>query len=126
MAADFVVLNLVFLSVCLVNPDIAGLHRRLTWLLMNVAFIRRAMAQTHLHGAAMQMDRVMRAALMTSVTHLIVFLALLYVMGDDELPWHVLMEFCIMQCVCFLLWRVVSQWILKRYRSHGGTRVRQS
>ena len=121
MAADFVVLNLVFLSVCLGNPDIAGLHRRLTWLLMNVAFIPAwQWLKPICMERAMQMDRVMRAALMTSVTHLIVFLALLYVMGDDELPWHVLMEFCIMQCVCFLLWRVVSQWILKRYRSHGG------
>lgn len=121
MAADFVVLNLVFLSVCLVNPDIAGLHRRLTWLLMNVAFIPAwQWLKPICMERAMQMDRVMRAALMTSVTHLIVFLALLYVMGDDELPWHVLMEFYIMQCVCFLLWRVVSQWILKRYRSHGG------
>ena len=91
MLADFVVLNLMFLSVCLLNPEIAVLHRRLTWLLMNVAFIPAVQWLKPIGVVrAMQMDRVMRAALLASVTHLIVFLALLYVMGDDELPWHVL------------------------------------
>lgn len=121
MLADFVVLNLMFLSVCLLNPEIAVLHRRLTWLLMNVAFIP-AVQWLRPIGVerAMQMERVMRAALLASLTHLIVFLALLYVMGDDEMPWHVLMEFYMMDCASFLLWRVVSQWLLKRYRSRGG------
>lgn len=121
MMADFVVLNLVFLAVCLLNPDIAELHRRLTWLLMEVACIPAVMWLRPIGvERAMQMDRVMRMALTASVTHLIVFLALLYVMGDDELPWQVLVEFYVMQCVGLLLWRMASQWLLKRYRNRGG------
>lgn len=121
MMADFVVLNLVFLAVCLLNPGIAELHRRLTWLLMEVACIPAVMWLRPIGvERAMQMDRVMRMSLTASVTHLIVFLALLYVMGDDELPWQVLVEFYMMQCAGLLLWRMASQWLLKRYRSRGG------
>lgn len=121
MVADFVVLNLVFLAVCMLNPDIAELHRRLTWLLMEVACIPAVMWLRPIGvERAMQMDRVMRMALTASVTHLIVFLALLYVMGDDELPWQVLTEFYMMQCTALLIWRMASQWLLKRYRSRGG------
>ena len=121
MLADFVVLNLVFLAVCWLNPDITELHRRVTWLVMEVAFIPASYwLRPVVVERAMRMERVMRAALMASLTHLIVFLALLYVMDVEALPWHVLAEFYGMQCVSFLLWRALSQWILKRYRSRGG------
>lgn len=121
MVADFVVLNILYFIVCLLNPETAELHRRLTWLLMNIAFIPACQwLRPIILERAMQMDRVMRAALLASATHLIVFLALLYVMGDDELPWHVLLEFYILQCACLLLWRMSSKWILKYYRSKGG------
>ncbi len=121
MLADFVVLNLVYFAVCVLNPDVAGLHQRLTWLLMAVAFIP-AVQWLKPVGVerAMHMDRVMRATLMASVTHLIVFLALLYVMGDDDLPWQVLAEFYALQSICSLLWRMAAQWALKRYRRRGG------
>ncbi len=121
MLADFVVLNLVFLAVCLLNPDVSELHRRVTWLVMEVAFIPASYWLRPITSVrAMRMEGVMRAALMASVTHLIVFLALLYVMDVESLPWQVLIELYVMQCFSFLLWRAASQWILKRYRSRGG------
>ena len=87
MLADFVVLNLVFLAVCWLNPDITELHRRVTWLVMEVAFIPASYwLRPVVVERAMRMERVMRAALMASLTHLIVFLALLYVMDVEALP----------------------------------------
>lgn len=121
MLADFVVLNMVFFTVCFLNAEVAELHHRTTWLLMVVAFIPAAMwLRPVCDERAMQMDRLIRYALLAIATHLLVFLALLYVMGDDEMPWQVLAEFYVIFGACFLLWRISAQWLLKRYRSRGG------
>lgn len=123
LLVDFLVINLVYFAVCLLNPEVYEWHRRLTWLLINVAFIPAAAWLKPLGlERSLQMDRMVRSTLIASVTHLIVFLALMYVMGIDDIPWDMLAEFYGIQCMCIVVWRIVGHRALKAFRRNGGNR----
>lgn len=120
-AVDFVVLNAIFLAVGFIYPGVAELHQRMTWLLLNVAYIPVAWWVTDAHNVrSLQMEAVMRITVIAVMFHTLLFVTLLYLMQVDGLTARVLLVFYSMLLAGLLLWRVSGQTILKTYRRRGG------
>ena len=120
---DFVVLNLSFLATELLNPGMTEMRTKLTWLLLNVAYIPAAMWITGIHRErSLQMDRVIRSSLLATATHLLCFVSLLYIMELTSIEWTMLAEFYVILAFALTLWRVMARSILKHYRRRGGNK----
>lgn len=118
---DFVVVNCAFFVASLLFPDEAGLHTRLAWLLVNVAYIPAALWINDVHKErSVQMERVMRTSLLAIAIHALCFITLLYVMNLDDVTWRAMLAFYAILTGAMVLWRVSGRMILKRYRSRGG------
>ncbi len=117
---DFIVLNAVFILLLLIYPDISSIHSRLTFLLLNVAYlpVSRFLAVT-LSERALQMDRLIRSSLFAVIAHALAFLALLYLLGIDDIPWQTFAVFYAMLIPALTLWRIGTQSIIKNMRSRG-------
>lgn len=118
---DFVILNIVFLIVMCINPGIPALHLRLVWLLLNVAYlpVARWLGKVH-KERSIQMDKVLRCALQAVAGHALTFITLLYIMGVEDIPWTVLLEFYGISAVVFMFWWSGAHFFIKRYRRRGG------
>lgn len=117
---DFVVLNAVFFVTLLIYPDVHPLRSRLTILLLNVAYlpVARWLSDTH-RERAVQMDRLIRSSIVAAGVHAISFMALLFVMGIDNIPWQPIVTFYGIFVPALTLWRIGAQFFIKLYRSHG-------
>lgn len=119
--ADLIVLNLVFLSVVWLNPGIPDLRLKLTWLLFNISYIPASFFLTAIDkDRPVRMDRVVSLSVRAVAVLLAVFIALLYLMGIDDVGWRVMLELICSTLIIFPLWRIAARWTLKRYRSRGG------
>ena len=117
---DYVILNAVFIILLILYPDIAPLHSRLTILLLNVAYLPSARWLTDTHRErALQMDRLIRTSLAAGGCHALAFMALLYLMGIDDIPWQPICCFYLMLVPALTIWRIIAQAIIKSYRSQG-------
>lgn len=122
-AVDFVVLNIVFFITGLINPGVPDLHTRLGWLLLNVAYIPVAIWVSDVQKErSLMMERVMRTALLSTSTHALCFITLLYIMDLSAMDWKILTEFYLMFGSALMLWRVTGHTLLKSYRRRGGNR----
>ncbi len=122
---DFVILNVVFYCVTLLNPDVAEIHGRLVWLLLNLAYIPVARHVGKIHKVrALPMDRLALVALQGVGFHLLSFIFLLYLMGLDSIGWQVFVEFYGVTVVLLPCWWLICHRMLKRYRRRGGSYTR--
>lgn len=114
---DFVILNIVFVITCALNPENHEWNSRVVWLLVNVAYFPSAFWLSKIHKVrAIQMDRVMVYSLRAVGFHAALFVFLLYCMGLDSLPWQLFAEFYSLVAVLFMLWWTASHYVIKRYR----------
>lgn len=122
---DFVILNVVFLVVAVINPAVGELHGRLTWLLLNIAYISVARRVGKIHKVrALPMDRLSLVAIQAVCSHALVFIFMLYLVGLDSIPWQVFVEFYGVSIVLLSLWWLGSHSMLKHYRRKGGSYTR--
>lgn len=117
---DYVVLNVVFFILLILYPDVPQLHSRITLLLLNVAYLPvvRWLSDTH-RERALQMDRLIRSSIAAGGAHALAFLALLYLMGIDDIRWQSICTFYLMLIPSLTLWRIGSQALIKTYRARG-------
>lgn len=122
---DFLILNAVMLVVCLTNPEVAELRERVTWLLVNVAYLPIAQWFSRVHRVrSLQMDRLALMAFQAVGTHALIFITLLYIMGIDSIPWWVIAEYYGTAGVLFSIWWITSRNLIKIYRRRGGNYTR--
>lgn len=120
-AVDFVVLNIIFFIVGQIYPGVAALHLRLTWLLLNVAYLPVAKWVKDAHNVrSLQMEAVMRISFFSVIVHALCFVSLLYLMQVAGLRARILFVFYSMFLAGLMLWRVSGQTLLKSYRRGGG------
>ena len=119
--ADLVTLNLVFVAVVWLNPGLPELRLKLTWLLFNIAYLPASILLTSIDkDRPARMDRVVSVAVQSVVVQFASFLALLYIMGIDDMAWQVLAELAGISLIVFTIWRITARTMLKLYRSRGG------
>lgn len=122
---DFLILNGVFFVVTMLNPEVAELHTRLIWLLLNLAYIPVARHVSRIHKVrAMHMERITLSAIRAIGFHALAFIFLLYLMKLDYIPWQVFVEFYGSSVLLLILWWVGAHYLLKIYRRRGSSYTR--
>lgn len=117
---DFLLLNGLFALVVWLNPSLAENHLRVLWLLINVAYMPVAMWLAGVFKVrSVQMDHIVRTALLAIIVHGITFMAMLYAIQID-LSWDVMAEFYGGFVPLLIAWRVTARMVVKIYRTHGG------
>lgn len=117
---DFLLLNGLFALVVWLNPSLAENHLRVLWLLINVAYMPVAMWLAGIFKVrSVQMDHIVRTALLAVIVHGITFMAMLYAIQID-LSWDVMAEFYGGFVPLLIAWRVTARMVVKIYRTHGG------
>lgn len=120
LTVDFVILNAVFFVVTLMNPGVAELHGRIVWLLLNLAYFPVARYQGRVHKIrALQMDRLLLLTLQGVLGQALLFIFLLYLMGQEPLPLEAFAEFYGMFTPLLMLWWGSAHYLLKAYRRSG-------
>lgn len=120
LTVDFVILNAVFFVVTLMNPGVAELHGRLVWLLLNLAYFPVARYQGRVHKIrALQMDRLLLLTLQGVLGQALLFIFLLYLMGQEPLPLEAFAELYGMFTPLLMLWWGSAHYLLKAYRRSG-------
>lgn len=118
-AVDFLIINLAFVTVWHFPTLLHTQGGRTAWLLVNLVYLPVAywMSTTH-KIRSIQMDHVAANSLRAVVSHAVLFIASLYIIGID-FYWTLFAEF---YCICFValpLWWLLSRIILKTYRRRG-------
>lgn len=122
---DFVILNVVFYFVTLLNPDVGEIHGRVVWLLLNLAYVPVVKHVSKIHKVrALPMDRLSMVALQSVGFHALSFIFLLYLMGLDSIPWQVFVEFYGATVILLPMWWLVCHRMLKQYRRKGRSYTR--
>lgn len=122
---DFVILNVVFFVVVMLNPNVEEIHGRLVWLLLNLAYVPVGRHIGRIHKIrAMQMDRLWLSVFQAVGSHALAFIFLLYLMGLDSIPWQVFGEFYIGATAMLTFWWLGSHYLLKNYRRGGRSYTR--
>lgn len=120
IAVDFVILNAVFFGVTMMNPDVELLHGRLVWLLLNLAYVPVARYQGRIHKIrALQMDRLLLLTLRGALCQALLFIFLLYLMGQEPLPLMTFVELYGLFTPLLMLWWGSAHYLLKTYRRSG-------
>lgn len=124
-AGDFVVLNAVFLITVVLFPSVTDIHTRLSWLLLNVAYLPVARWVMSVNSdRSVQMDTFIRTVVLAVGCHALAFITLLYVMGLDGVWWQTFACFYTLLLSLMLAWRIGAQAYIKHYRSRGGNYAR--
>ena len=120
-AVDFVLLNGAMFAVEQLNASVPELRSKLVWLLLNVAYLPAAKYLNGVHNDRfVQMDAVVRSALLAALSHLLVFVTLLYLMDVDSIGLWVFAEFYGLFTTVLVAWRIAARSLLKHYRRRGG------
>lgn len=118
--SDFVILNVVFLCVALLIPEIVAQRSRLIWLLVNIAFIPAAYWLGGVHRArAIPMHHVMFNSFRVVGLHALVFVSLLYFLEIDTFQWRSLAVFYAVLFGVFPVWWSGARMALKQLRRRG-------
>lgn len=117
---DFMVVNVVFAAVCMLNPDIIETHIKLKWLLVNISYFPVVFWFSHVREQrAIHMDQVVICALQTVGIHALFFLSLLTFLDINDFTPRVLIEFYGAIGILFPIWWIASRILLKSYRKRG-------
>ena len=123
--SDFVIVNLVFTVVVLLNPEAWPENSRLVGLLMNIAYVPAAL---WLRGVrddrSIKMDRTMFDSFRAVGTHALFFFSLLYFLKVRSTSLSAFVELYISLVLALPLWWVVSRLILKNFRRRGRNYLR--
>lgn len=118
--SDFIILNVVFLCVALLIPEVVEHRSRLIWLLLNVAFIPVAYWLGGIHRArAIPMHHVLFNSLRVVGLHALMFISLLFFLETDTFQWQSLAVFYSLLFVVFPVWWSASRMTLKFLRRRG-------
>lgn len=118
---DFMVVNVVFAAVCMLNPEIIETHLKMKWLLVNISYFPVVFWFSHIRDQrAIHMDQVVSCALQTVGIHALFFLSLLTFLDINDLTARVLLEFYCALGILFPACWTCSRLLLKQYRKHGG------
>ena len=117
---DFLLINLVYILTLLTGNDVSGWDARIVCLLINVAYAPVAfLAADTFRIRAVQMQHVMRNAILSAMGHMLIFITLLYLAGVDDIPWWMFAQYFGLETLSLLLWRTASRMIEKRFRRRG-------
>lgn len=117
---DFVILNGVFFGVTLLNPTVEVIHSRLVWLLLNLAYAPVVYHQGRIHKVrALPMDRLLLRTLQGALCQALLFVFLLYLMGQTMVPLLIFAEFYVLFIPLLMLWWALAHYLLKAYRRNG-------
>ncbi len=118
---DFVVVNVVFTAVCMLNPEITETHIKIKWLLVNISYFPVVFWFSHVREQrAIHIDQVVSCALQTVGIHALFFLSLLTFLDINDMTASVLLEFYCTLGILFPACWTFSRLLLKHYRKRGG------
>ena len=118
---DFVVVNVVFTAVCMLNPEITETHIKIKWLLVNISYFPVVFWFSHVREQrAIHIDQVVSCALQTVGIHALFFLSLLTFLDINDMTARVLLEFYCTLGILFPVCWTFSRLLLKHYRKRGG------
>ncbi len=117
---DFVVVNMVYLIVCLVLPDTDFIFTRRVWFMLNISMLAVSYFYSDIHHQRVVYADVvvMRAVKMVSL-HAAIFMGLLTFLNLDHTPWTTWVKFYVLMFLSLATWWVVSRKVIKRYRAGG-------
>lgn len=122
---DFVVVNMVFVIVLLLNPEAWHGNLRLVGLLVNVAFLPAALSLRGIRNVrTIHMEHVLTSAIKTIGIHALVFFALLFFLNVGPVPWDVYTELYAGMFLALPAWWIISRMLLKKLRRKGRNYIR--
>lgn len=118
--SDFLILNIAFFLTVTITPGFDAESPRLTWLIANLAYLPAAyfLANTQARRT-IAMEHVLSGSFKAVLLHALVFLAALFFLQIDNMPFRGFAEFYGLLFVMLPIWWTVSRIIIKRYRARG-------
>lgn len=118
--SDFLLVNMVYIVVHLLNPDAWPGNARLVALLVTIAYLPAAWQLRTLRSVrTMHMDHVLVNAFKAVGLHALFFFSLLFFLGVDGANWSVYAEFYGGCFVALPVWWIITRVLLKKVRRKG-------
>jgi putative colanic acid biosynthesis UDP-glucose lipid carrier transferase len=118
---DFMVVNVVFVLLCMLYPEIVESHLRIKWLIVNLAYFPVVFWFSHARDQrTIHMDRVVSCALQTVGIHALFFLSILTFLDINDISIRAIIAFYIALCIVLPLSWVCARVLLRQYRKRGG------
>lgn len=119
-AVDFFILNIAFFLTEWLTPEFDSPHPRAIWLLANIAYIPAAYFLSDTKKLrAIGMEHVFAASLKAVLLHAPIFIACLFFLQIESIPFRAFAEFYGILFILFPLWWTASRLILKHFRGRG-------
>ena len=120
LSIDFLILNISYLLVCLLNKHDTMFVSKPVWLMMNVSYMVVSYFFFDIHyRRVVYADRVVMKVVKAVLVHAVLFLSLIYFLRSDYLAWEDLGKLYAIFGVGLCSWWLMSRKVLKRYRSLG-------
>ncbi len=118
--SELVVLNIIFVVTTLLCPDILQQRPRELFLVINIAYLPVMYWMGHIYRQrAIQMEHIIRVAIIKVCAHASVFMLLMTFLGVDISPTIGYLEFYGLLIVTMPLWSAFNRWAIKRLRRKG-------
>ena len=120
LSIDFLILNISYLLVCLLNKYDTMFVSKPVWLMMNVSYMVVSYFFFDIHyRRVVYADRVVMKVVKAVLVHAVLFLSLIYFLRSDYLAWEDLGKLYAIFGAGLCSWWLMSRKVLKRYRSLG-------
>lgn len=117
---DFIILNLSYLLVCLMNRHDTMFVSKPVWLMMNVSYmvVSYFFSDIH-HRRVVYADKVVLKVLKAVLIHAVLFLSLIYFLRSDYIAWDDFGKLYAIFVVALGSWWLISRKVMKWYRALG-------
>lgn len=119
-AVDFIVLNIVYLIVCLWSDDSDAFFKKQIWFMLNISFFVVGYFFSGIHKERIiYADKVILQAVKFIILDAIVFFALISFMDADFSAISIFVKFYIVLFIALSIWWIGSRKLMKWYRKLG-------
>lgn len=117
---DFLILNIAYFITVFLTPEFDAERPRLVWLMANLAYLPAAYSMANTQARrAIAMEHVISNSFKAVLLHAPLFIASLFFLQIDQMPFRGFAEFYGILFLLFPMWWSVSRIIIKHYRGHG-------
>ncbi len=117
---DFMVINMAYFAICLMDGNDSPFGSRIVWLLANFSYIPVVIwFPNYRQIRAARMETIVGNALRAVGLHALSFLSLLFLMSIDTIPVLTYLKFYGICFVALPMWWVLTRVILRYYRRRG-------
>lgn len=117
---DFIILNIVFFSFGMIFPDHADFNNVKVWIILNFSYFVSVFLYSNIHEQRfISADQVLVAEFRMLILNVALFLSILAIVEDYDLPLEIIGLFYLVFFTLLGLWWLTSRRAVKMFRAHG-------